>query len=268
MPDTEALRASLDFENGEVKGFVFEVDTLQIKLSSFITLTARRLPPQHRRRRRPRRSFSFRSVGAEVTIGALELGGEARNFAILGDGTFETKPGFGVFLSGRLGRPATASSGRRGCRSGSTRSASSGRTSRTDPADFLLTLSAAVTGLPAVASGLKFSGAIEGVKIDVGCCSQGKFPIVDIASIGVSVKGKLFGGELNAALLGGILKLDATGSVIGDFDTTTPVADRVLLLRHRGRLQDRRHGGLTIRLGLSELGPLEVQHHRCRCRPA
>ena len=39
------------------------------------------------------------SVGAEVTIGSLVLGGEGRNFAFLGDGTFVTKPGFGVFLS-------------------------------------------------------------------------------------------------------------------------------------------------------------------------
>ena len=42
---------------------------------------------------------SFGSVGAEVKIGALVIGGEARNFAFLGDGSFETKPGFGVFLS-------------------------------------------------------------------------------------------------------------------------------------------------------------------------
>ena len=35
------------------------------------------------------------------------------------------------------------------------------------PEDFVLTLSAAVTGLPGV-SGLEFSGAIEGIKIDIG----------------------------------------------------------------------------------------------------
>ena len=40
LPDTEAVRASLEFEGGEVKGFIFEVDTLRITLGSFLTLTA------------------------------------------------------------------------------------------------------------------------------------------------------------------------------------------------------------------------------------
>ena len=43
--------------------------------------------------------ISFTSIGAKVKIGALEIGGEARNFAFLGDGTFITKSGFGVFIS-------------------------------------------------------------------------------------------------------------------------------------------------------------------------
>ena len=42
---------------------------------------------------------SFASLGAEVKVGSLVLGGEARNFAFLGDGSFKTRPGFGVFLS-------------------------------------------------------------------------------------------------------------------------------------------------------------------------
>ena len=40
VPDTEALRLGLEFENGKVKGFIFEVDTLRITLGSFLTLTA------------------------------------------------------------------------------------------------------------------------------------------------------------------------------------------------------------------------------------
>ena len=48
--------------------------------------------------------------------------------------------------------------------------------------------------------GLKFSGVIEGLKIRPMLLFQGKFPIIDIASIGVSVEGELFGGTINAAL--------------------------------------------------------------------
>ncbi len=40
MPNTEAIRLSLQFENNKVKGFVFEADTLKITLGSFLTLTA------------------------------------------------------------------------------------------------------------------------------------------------------------------------------------------------------------------------------------
>src|SRR6185503_16821979 len=87
---------------------------------------------------------------------------------------------------------------------------------------------------------------------------RGEFPIIDIASIGVSVKGKVFGGELNAALIGGILKLDATGQQIDNFDTTTPVADRVFFIGVQGGFSMIGAGGFTIQFALSELGPLGV----------
>ena len=79
------------------------------------------------------------------------IGGEARNFAFHGDGSFHTQHGLRRLPHRRLARPATASSGRAGCRSRSTRSASSGPTSRTIPSDFVLTLSASVTGIQGIA---------------------------------------------------------------------------------------------------------------------
>ena len=141
---------------------------------------------------------SFRSVGAEVTIGSLALGGEGRNFAFLGDGTFVTKPGFGVFLS--VGAADGASfKWPAWLPIKITEIGITWRDIQDDPSDFVLTLSAAVTGLQGM-SGLEFSGAIEGVKIDVGLLLQGKFPIIDIASIGVQLKGNMFGGQITAGL--------------------------------------------------------------------
>ena len=87
-------------------------------------------------------------------------------------------------------------------------------------------------------------GAIEGIKIDVGKLLDGEFPIVDIDAIGVSVKGNMFGGELNATLIGGILKLDAGGRIIDPFDTITPVADRVLFVGVEGGFSFAGIGGL------------------------
>ena len=126
-----------------------------------------------------------------------------------------------------------------------------------DPADFVLTLSASVTGLKGVA-GLTFDGAIEGVRIDVGALREGKFPIIDIASIGVSIQGNLFGGHIEAQLVGGILKINAAGQMIDTLDVTTPVEDRVFFVGVQGGFSLAGIGGLTIRFGLSELGPLGV----------
>ena len=47
------------------------------------------------------------------------------------------------------------------------------------------------------------------VVIDVGLLRQGKFPITKLESLAVGVEGKLFGGEIEASLLGGIIPLNA-----------------------------------------------------------
>ena len=255
VPDTEALRLGLDFENGKVKGFIFKADTLKITLGSFLTLNATDVD-LNTSAAADEEIVSFRSLGAEVTIGSLVIGGEARNFAFLGDGTFVTKPGFGVFLS--VGAADGASfKWPSWLPIKITEIGLTWPDIQNDPANFVLTLSAAVTGLQGM-SGLEFSGAIEGVKIDVGLLLQGKFPIIDIASIGVSLKGKMFGGEITAGLIGGIIKLDANGAEIDNFDTTTPVADRVFFVGVEGGFKMAGVGGFTIKFAVSELGPLGV----------
>src|SRR5262249_44521889 len=96
-PDTEAVRITLEFTAGKVTAFKLKVDTMKITLGSILTLTARDIivdtgadPTEE--------LVSFASIGAVVDIGGLELTGEAKNFAFLGDGSFETKPGFGVVI--------------------------------------------------------------------------------------------------------------------------------------------------------------------------
>jgi hypothetical protein len=255
IPNTEALRVGLEFENGKVKGFIFRADTLTITLGSVLTLKATDVDINTSAAANEE-MVSFRSVGAEVTIGSLVLGGEGRNFAFLGDGTFVPKPGFGVFISV-------------GAATGESFKWPSWLPIKitelgivwpdivNNPADFTLILSAAVTGIQGI-PGLEFSGAIEGVRIDIGKLLRGQFPITDIASIGVTVKGNVFGGQLTAGLIGGILKLDANGQLIDTFDFTTPVEDRVFFVGVEGGFAMAGIGGFTIRFALSELGPLGV----------
>ncbi|MGV2337169.1 MAG UNVERIFIED_CONTAM: hypothetical protein LVR18_24775, partial [Planctomycetaceae bacterium] len=103
------------------------------------------------------------------------------------------------------------------------------------------------------------SGAVEGVRIDIGALQDGKFPITDIEAISVSMKGELFAGQITASSLGGILKVDSAGNLIGPLDTSTPVADRVFFIGVEGGLTIAGQGGFKIRFAISELGPLGVQ---------
>ena len=68
----------------------------------------------------------------------------------------------------------------------------------------------------------------------------------------------MFGGTIEAGLVGGILKLDSNYTVIGTFDNTTPVFKRVFYVGLQGGFSMAGMAGFTIRVGLSELGPLSV----------
>ncbi len=83
-------------------------------------------------------------------------------------------------------------------------------------------------------------------------------PITRIDSLGVTVKGSMFGGEIDAGIVGGILRLDADYNIIGVFDDTTPVHQRVFYLGLQGGFSMAGMAGFTIRVGLSELGPLSA----------
>src|SRR3954454_639396 len=251
----EAIRLQLSFAHGHVDSFQFQVDTLEVKLSTFVTLKATGFS-LNTGAAAGEELVSFVSVGAKVKIGPVEVTGDARNFAFLGDGTFKTKNGFGVFLSV-------------GSATGSAFGIPPILGVRIDeigvqwvdvehhPEDFTLIVSASVTDVKVV-PGLVVSGAIKGMKIQPSLLAEGKFPIISIDSFGVSVKGEMFGGELDAQLVGGVLRLDSNYNIIGTFDSTTPVAQRVFYLGIEGGFSMAGMGGFTIRLGLSELGPLQV----------
>jgi len=255
IPDTEAMRVELTFTNGKVDDLIFSVDTFSVRLGSFLSLTGQDVL-LNTGAEADEEVISFASIGADLRIGSLVIGGEARHFAFMGDGTFKTKAGFGVFLSagaatgGSVGWPSwiPIKINEIGLE---------WEDINNNPADFILTLSAGVTGIDGIPV-LECSGAIEGIKIDPGLLFEGKFPILEIKAMGVSVTGEVFGGRLDAGLVGGIIKLDADGNEIGALDSGTEVADRVFFMGVQGGFGLPGVGGLTIRFALSELGPLGV----------
>ncbi|MBI3447906.1 MAG: hypothetical protein HY049_03165, partial [Acidobacteria bacterium] len=252
--DTEAARVTLEFDSGHVKALLFSVDTFRVQLGSFLTLSGRDLKI-NTGAKGTEELVSFASIAAEVTIGSLVLTGEGRNFAFLGNGDFLPKPGFGVILT--IG--SATGDGFKWPSWLPIKIDSIGiqfRDIQHDPTDFILILSASVNGLQGV-SGITFSGAVEGIKIDVGKLLAGEFPIIGIDSIGVSIEGNLFGGEIKASLIGGIINLDAGNRIIDSFDVTTPVMRRVFFIGVEGGFEFSGIG-VTIRFALSDLGPLGI----------
>ncbi len=252
----EAMRATLQFANNRVKAFLFSVDTLTVQISSFVTFTGKNLM-LNTGAAANQPLLSVGSISATVNAGPLQLTGSAQDFQFLGDGTFVPGLNFGVVLGV-------------GSATGDTfkwptwlpiQISSIGiqwpNGIQNDPANFVLTLSASVTGLEGL-KGLTFAGTIQGIQIDVGKLIAGQFPIVGLTSIGVSVSGNLFGGQIDAALIGGILKLSAAGQMIDPNDTTTPVAARVFFAGLSGGFSFAGLGGFQIQLALSQLGPLGI----------
>ena len=78
-PDAEALRVDMKFDKGRVKGLVFKADTLNLRLGSFLTVTAKDFYIDTSATG-SQIVVSFASAGATVKFGSMTIGGSARNF--------------------------------------------------------------------------------------------------------------------------------------------------------------------------------------------
>ncbi|MEN9556606.1 MAG: hypothetical protein RLZZ232_2892, partial [Planctomycetota bacterium] len=251
--NTEAVRAGLTFKDGIPAGFKFDSDEMSMKFGDFLTVSSTKLVI-NTEAKGSEYVVSVGSISAEVKAGPLKVKGTLKNFAITGSGTFVTLPGFGVALSMKEASPDSfkwpswlpitlTSLG------------IEWPDIQANPANFSLIISAKVNKIPGVP--LDFTGAVTGLKIDLGLLQQGKFPITEVESIAVTVGGDFGGAEISGSLLGGILKLDSTGKVIEPTDTTSVVTDRVFFVAVEGKLTIL-NKGFQVRFALSELGPLSV----------
>ncbi|MFM8474302.1 MAG: hypothetical protein ACKOEO_00710, partial [Planctomycetaceae bacterium] len=251
--NTEAVRAALTFKNGVPAGFKFNSDRMSMKFGEFLTVTGQDILINTEATGNEY-VVSIGSIGAEVKAGPLKIGGKMKKFGITAAGNFVTQPGFGVELSMDEASPDSF----KWPTWLPIRLTSLGiewRDIQNAPTDFALVMSAKVSQIPGVP--LEFEGAVTGLRLDVGLLQHGKFPITDLESIVVKVGGDFGGAEVSGSLLGGILKLDSSGNLIDSFDTTTPVADRVLFIGLEGKLLIM-NKGFSVRFAFSELGPLGV----------
>ncbi len=147
-----------------------------------------------------------------------------------------------------------------------------------DPANFQLLLSASINSIQGLPGGVTVSGEITDAVIDFGRLEAGQFPITSIGSVGGSVSGTLFGLEVNASFVLGIVNFNAANQVVNSDGTVvtlttdstgnvtetpvsggdTTVKSSIMYVGVAGGAMIPGLGGVQIYIGFSSLGPLTV----------
>ncbi len=252
----EGVRATLKFTNNVPTGFAVKVDQGVLKFGSTMTVgasnfivdtTATGINPV----------VAFDALGVDVAAGPLVLGGTITNFGLLADGSFQTRAGFGVFFSAdamdpkKLKWPSWLPIR-------PTEVGIQWRNINANPEDFRLIVSAAVTGIKGLPK-VNVSGSITGLEFDVGALIRGENPLTGLQGMGVTVTGDMFGGTITAGLIGGVIPISSSGNEVPATDFVTPIVDRVFYVGLQGGFEIAKKGGFTIRMALTENGPLGVQ---------
>lgn len=152
-----------------------------------------------------------------------------------------------------------------------------GNNFNTDPSNFQITLSASITSIQGLPGGVTVSGEITDAVIDLGMLEKGEFPITSIGSVGGSVSGTLFGMQVNASFVLGIVQFNAQNEIVSNGTVTklttnsdgsvtetpdpsgsTTVVNSVMYVGVAGGAQIPGVGGVQIYIGFSSLGPLTV----------
>jgi hypothetical protein len=146
------------------------------------------------------------------------------------------------------------------------------------PDQFQLTLSASINSISGLPGGVTVSGEISDAVIDTAKLEAGEFPIVSIGSVGGSVSGSLFGMEVNASFVLGIVSFNAENQIVTNgvvtqlttdsqghvTETTvtnnpdTTVVSSIMYVGVAGGAMIPGVGGVQIYIGFSSLGPLTV----------
>lgn len=198
---------------------------------------------------------SLSSLSVNVTLSRLSLTGTAGsdlgNIAIHGDGSFSVPPDFSVGVSigagssGDLGWPSWIPIQIRSL-------VLTWPDLSADASNFTITLSAHIQGNYGT---IALQGDVTNVVIDVHKLLNGEFPITSIDSGAISATGNVFGGTLDAALIIGVIKLDALNHQV---QPGQPYDHTVFYAGIDGGFTMPDVGGLHIRFGLSQNGPLEA----------
>jgi hypothetical protein len=256
-PGARAASATLNFnQNGSIQSLVFLVSSFSLKISDYLTLTAKDFTldtgaatDEH--------LVEFGEIDAILSIPQVgfTIGGGGQNFAITGGGAFVPLTDFGVSFSfgiaeaGGLDLPDWLPLGEIDL-------AIQWQDFTNAPQIFRLALSVAVSGrIPG--TDVSLEGFIQDLVIDIGLLVDGKFPVVSFGAVGVQAGGTLAGFALGGGFFIGLLELDSENRLVGEDPAAGEIASRVLYGGITGTLVIAGYGGFAFRLGLSQYGPLQ-----------
>ncbi|MDE3068412.1 MAG: hypothetical protein KGJ60_12810, partial [Verrucomicrobiota bacterium] len=224
---------------------------------------------------------AYLTVGtASVTVSvtpSFTIGGSASDFSVVnnnGTPEFQAGTNFGFTLTppspSQLGLPSWL-----GFSITQFGVSWQGNNFQTDPANFHLTLSASITSLPGLGGTVSISGGVTDAIIDVGGLgnwlsnpTSSNFPITFGPDGGISgsVSGTLFGMDVSASFVGGVVIFNAEGGILsartggtviaGPGSSDTMYYGSGFYIGLQGSAGIPGIGTISISLGFSNLGPL------------
>ncbi|MGH7134273.1 MAG: hypothetical protein ACREHD_00950, partial [Pirellulales bacterium] len=258
------ISGSVDLSSKNLGDFTFKAGTVTIGIGTFLELDGTDIEFD------PGATTGdiadFGSITATLNVGSLSVSGSAQNFGIDTSGHFVAHKDFGVSFAVDKSSSSTVSSEIQwpSWLPIQIQQLSLAWPDLTDdPQDFTIDLSASVSidNLGSVnnqgGSDAKLSGYVDNAILDTGLLAQNKFPLIGLGGVGIEASGDLFGAQLQGQFFLSMLRYDASGKVIPDDNTTTPVASSYLYGGIDAGIEIAGETGFQVRLGVSQLGPLE-----------
>lgn len=273
------LSVTIDLDPATLGAVTATAGELDINISTFLTITATDIGINTS----PASGAAYLTVGtATVTLNvapSFTIGGSASDFSIINNGgpEFLAGPSFSITLN----PPSPSNLGLPNWLGFSIQSLTiqwANNDFQTDPLNFIVTLSASITSVQGLPSGLNVSGSVTDLIINVGELgtwllnpTAANFPISfgPLTSVSGGVSGTLFGMQVSANFVFGVLSFNAEGGVVANgavtlvppgapsnASTDTTIAGSGFYVGISGSAVINGIGTVAVSLGFSNLGPL------------
>jgi hypothetical protein len=242
------LNVTLGLTPQDYGQFLVTANSASFTLGSYLTLTAASTPSTPLEFNTAATSgqeiVQFGTVTAQLTAGPLSVSATGQDFGIDSSGDFVALPGFGIKASAGVAGGIDAASALKWPTFLPIQVSSLSLTwpdFKDDPSNFSIEISA---GIDTTLAGLTLSGNVQNAVFNVADVANDQFALTSITGAGFQVGGTFAG-----------VTFDAEGFLA---TTTSSNGQSILYGGIDGEVAIAGLAGLQIRLGLSQLGPLDV----------